>query len=326
MRYLVTGICGVMGSLFALEMVKRDISNQVVGFDCGKDPRHKYTAKRLKDAGVDVYDEDLRSDYFWNELQRADCVLHAAASTGIPYSGDSPDEDWDLNVDATRYVLAGLRKFPTPTVVLSSVKPYALPKKAKPVNETFPVYCEEPYAASKLAQSSLCQAHAKSYGLPIVIFRCSNLYGPAPCHGPRHGWATWFAIAAALGVPIEVQGTGNQSRDLLFSPDLNDAITRALRWVSATEPERYGETFNVGGGTMVSLNKAVSELQRWEDVVVRKGKPRKNDDAWFVTDNTKASQVLGWNPTVDFRKGLEVIYMWARGEKEQLRKVYKRWI
>jgi len=336
LKYLITGGLGVIGSLCARRLLEQ--GHTVTIIDDGKDQRHWFNEQQL---GGDVicYEqrlEEFAPDVLADLVGENDRVLHAAASTGIPYSATNPLDDWRRNVDGTIALLEALRKNPRPTVALSSVKPYGLGRlscieratsymlSGGGVDESYPLEPDEPYAASKAAQSLVCRAYAESYGLPLVVFRCSNLYGPAACHGPRHGWLTWFCILAALGLPIEIQGKGNQTRDMLFWSDVLDAADRA--WVGLGTDCEYGAIFNLGGGrsNTTSPLQAVATLRSLgATIVTTGGEGRAHEDRMFVTETNAIGAALGWLPHVNVEDGIARVYEWACANRKKLAAVYR---
>lgn len=339
MRILVTGGCGVIGSWFVRSMLAR--GHAVIVADHCEEPRNLYLKRIVESEGAVVWTGRIEnwSQYGSQTLSRLDLVLHAAAFTGIPSSAENPHDDWVSNVDATRVLLEGLRlaeKKPK-LVVLSSVKPYnlrgldyrELATRYEPiwtadpisVDENFPLSPDEPYAASKMAQSAICQAYARSYNLPITIFRCSNLYGPAPSHGPRHGWLTWFCISAAIGRPLIVQGNGKQTRDMLHASDVESAVMAAYdNWDHC-----QGELFNLGGGPQntISVIEAAAQLRELSGCEIQSAPGRQHEDPIFVTNYGKFARATGWRPCVSVNSGLQRIYEWAVEHRDALKPLYE---
>lgn len=321
MKFLVTGGRGVIASLFARRLYAE--GHQVTVIDDGKDKRHHANTF----TGPTYYDERLEHMH-GERLRRlvgeSDCVFHAAASTGIPYSSEQPLDDWQRNVDGTIAVLEALRRAPRPTVVLSSVKPYGLAGLTDAgVDESFPLEPDEPYAASKAAQSHICRAYATSYAIPLVVFRCSNLYGPACCHGARHGFATWLSIRAALDWPIEIQGDGSQSRDMLFASDVGEAALLAWENIELIA----GNIYNLGGGpeNEIAVLEAYEALRQFGSKSPKHyGPGRKHEDQRFVTNTTAYHAATGWTPKVSVMSGLRRVYDWAVDNREILARVYER--
>jgi len=342
MRMLVTGALGVVGSEFALGMLKA--GQTVVCLDSGDDRRHAWNAMRLKKVGGSRFVlhpgriERADWEFLQEQVGAADLVLHAAASTGIPYSGQAPLDDWRSNVDATLALLEALRKVERkpPFVALSSVKPYRTKHLSLAEGETrwnnvygdlgldedVPLEPDEPYAASKMAQSGMVMAWARSYDLPATVLRCSNLYGSAPCHGPRHGWLTWFAISAATGRPLEIQGSGKQTRDMLHTIDVASAVMLAGENIERLA----GEVFNIGGGVdnTISVMEAAYELEGLSggrtEWAYAPG--RRHEDMFVAADHGRFTDATGWEPQIGVLDGLKMVFEWACDNADELRVVY----
>lgn len=332
LRYLVTGGLGVVASLIAKSRL--GAGDDVCVVDDGSSARHSLNEAHEAHHHAFRLGADLSNPS--TAPIEADRILHAAASTGIPYSGQAPLDDWSRNVDGTLEVLEAVKANPKPTVILSSVKPYTTANlcaieradhymlSGDAVKESERLEADEPYAASKAAQSLISQAYARSYDLPIVVFRCSNLYGPAAPKGRAHGWLTWFCMLAAWGEPIEVQGSGKQTRDMLFWSDVESAAMAAWEMLEAGRGK--GEIFNIGGGyrNMISVLQAVETLRSFgAKFDTRPGPGRKHEDMLFVTNHSKFEMATGWKPRVSVPDGMKQIYDWARENREALREVYK---
>lgn len=338
MKYFVTGGLGVIGSRFAEIMLRA--GHTVTIMDAAEEPRNLWMAEKLQNTykNVSIFKERMEKANL-RIVEGHDFILHAAAHTGIPHSADDPDDDWVSNVDATRCLLETLRMYAQdiPTVMLSSVKPYKidhLPCYSDPsrtlwapgvaVDETFQLEPDEPYAASKMAQSALGMAYAKSYDLPVTVLRCSNLYGDAPCHGPRHGWLTWFCIAAAIRYPIELQGTGQQTRDMLFSDDVASAVLAAYEQID----ELSGHVYNIGGGVnnTISCTEAIGYIVKYlgKTIDLHPKPGRKNEDMVFITNHGKFTSETGWRPKIDVKTGIARILDWACANADDLMKLYDK--
>lgn len=331
-RYLVTGGLGVVGSRFAEAAL--EAGHDVAVLDAAEELRNAWIAEglesrwrsRVKVVRSRMERFDLES--FVHQFD-VDFVLHAAASTGIPHSEKDPDDDWVSNVDATRNLLEALRRLRARgarvprTVCLSSVKPYRTSEiPVDGVNEDVPLSPDEPYAASKMAMSGMCAAWARSFDLPVVCYRMSNLYGPAPCHGPRHGWLTWLCICAAIGRPFEVQGGGTVRRDMLFSDDINAAVLAGFEHMDALK----GRIFNVGGGAhnVISVRDAAEFVRAMcPSLVLTSGPGRRFEDPLFFTDHGRFTEATGWEPSVSVRKGAADVVAWARANADALRELYR---
>jgi CDP-paratose 2-epimerase len=344
MRYLVTGGLGVIGSAAVRHLL--DAGHEVVVIDAAEQPRNEWVARRLEaHPGADrlnIYPQRLETLELAPLVEQAEFVIHAAAHTGIPHSATDPSDDWASNVDATRELLEALRHCPrrVPTVIMSSVKPYQLThdpaavswmpgSEWEGIDESAPLVPDEPYAASKAAQSMLAMAYARSYALPITTLRFSNLFGPGPCHGPRHGWLTWFCISAATGRPIEVQGGGEQARDMLYADDIVAALLAALHGLGQRGgmdgASLAGRVFNVGGGkkNVVTVRQVAKHLQSATGVRIIEAPGRQHEDRVFITDHRQFSSATGWYPRVLVFDGARRVLNWALENAEELRELYR---
>lgn len=343
MRVLITGGLGCVGSQIAREYLEAGHDVEII--DSAEEPRNLWIRKQLGAQWplVRTWSERIERniDDVHGLVRGADAVIHAAASTGIPHSAEHSDDDWASNVDATKVLLDALREHPVPTVVLSSVKPYRIDEARaydmrealryeqhghKPLHdgglhEDDPIEPDEPYAASKAAQSMLAMAWARSYDLPVVTLRCSNLYGPAPCHGPRHGWLTWFCIAGAIGRKIEVQGGGQQARDMLYGSDVASACRLAL----ANARTLAGKVFNIGGGSknVTSVRRMAVKVQGCTGAEIVEAPGRRHEDQLVFVDHSRFTEATGWRPLVNVEEGSDRVLAWAEENAEELKKVYE---
>lgn len=341
MKYIVTGGLGVVGSRFVETVVKRGDMATII--DSAEEKRNLWLCDKLcREYGdkVSVLKSRVEHADFSDLLSSHDAVLHAAAHTGIPHSEKDPSDDWISNVDATRNILESMRKSGSkiPVVMLSSVKPYRvhdLPshslndrmwidgRYANGVDETCLLEPDEPYAASKMAQSALVMAYGRTYDLSVTVLRCSNLYGDAPCHGPRHGWLTWFCICAAVGWPINLQGSGLQTRDMLFSDDVASATLAAIDNMNSLK----GNVYNIGGGVpnSISCKQAVDLIKTLskKNTEVYNSPGRKSEDMIFMTNHSKFTNETGWKPSVNVENGVKRILNWAEANSDDLKKLYE---
>jgi CDP-paratose 2-epimerase len=345
MKYLVTGGLGVIGSRFVETLIKRGDSAIVI--DAAEERRNIWMKKHLDNGLVEITCSRIEKYDLAPLLHQCGAVLHAAAHTGIPHSAEDPSDDWVSNVDVTRHILESMRKYKIniPTIMLSSVKPY---KVDNIPNETFgdrtiwpgaagePNFSDigidenhllepdEPYAASKMAQSALAISYARTYNIPVTVLRCSNLYGDAPCHGPRHGWLTWFCISAAMDWPLVIQGTGKQTRDMLFSNDVASAVLASIDNIDKMK----GNVYNIGGGphNQISCLEALNALEKIIGKKVRytNGPGRINEDMLFVTNHSKFTDITNWMPEFGVMTGMEKIIEWASANKDALKWMYER--
>ncbi|MCL5994596.1 MAG: GDP-mannose 4,6-dehydratase [Chloroflexi bacterium] len=144
----------------------------------------------------------------------------------------------------------------------------------------------------------------------IQVSNC--IYGERQFGVEDQGWVAHFVIAAATGRTISIYGDGKQVRDLLYVQDLVNAYDAAWTHLDVAS----GQVFNVGGGIANTLSiwsefGPLLEQLSGKPVPVTYGDWRPGDQPVFVSDNTKAKQVLGWQPLVSVQEGVGRLYKWV---------------
>jgi dTDP-glucose 4,6-dehydratase len=215
---------------------------------------------------------------------------------------------------------AAVRRF----VMVSTDEVYGSLGDSGQFTEDSPLAPNSPYAASKAAADLLCRAFHHTYGLPVMITRCSNNYGPFQF--PEK--LIPLMIANALeDKPLPVYGDGRQVRDWLFVLDHVDAINTVL------EKGVPGEVYNVGGNserTNMQVVHAICDIvdQRRPDPsfgsrrgLIEHVKDRPGHDRRYAIDCNKLMNELGWRQTVDFEAGLARTVDWYLANTDWIERV-----
>lgn len=300
----MTGGAGFIGSHLAEALIKKGyqvvvVDNLTTGrrenLDAIKDSPH------LTIKSIDVNDVLGITDIF----KGATFIFHLAALADIVPSIQEPLKYHYANVNGTISVLeaarkAGVKKF----VYAASYSCYGLPLKF-PTPETEQVNPMYPYALTKNLGEQYCMHWNKTYALPVISLRLSNVYGPRSRTTGAYGAVFGVFLAQKLaGKPYTVVGDGNQTRDFIFVTDVADAFIRAA------ESDISGEIFNIGSGGTYSINHLV-HLLGGESVHIPK---RPGEPDCTHADITKIKTMLGWSPKVSFEDGvkemLNHIKMW----------------
>lgn len=302
-KAVVTGCAGFIGSSLTDALLKKGY--EVIGIDCYTD----YYSKALKESNVSgalgndnfqLVKEDLLS---MNEYPEADYVFHMAAQAGVRASwGRNFDVYTRNNIEATQRLLEfykdkSIKKF----IYSSSSSVYG--DTTLPATEASPLRPVSPYGVTKLAGENLCYLYYKNFGLPAVSLRYFTVYGPRQ----RPDMAINKFINAIINDrEITVYGDGEQKRDFTFVED----VVRAN--VMAAESDIAGESINIGGGNMISVNDLISSMERMTGRTARINRieRQKGDvvDTW--ADVSKARDVLKWEPRVDISHGLSQYVRW----------------
>ena len=165
---------------------------------------------------------------------------------------------------------------------------------------------------SKGAGDQYVRDYARIYGMRTVVFRQSCIYGERQFGVEDQGWVAHFVIAAAFGRPITIYGDGKQVRDLLYVQDLVNAYDAAWSQIDKAS----GQVFNVGGGAVNTLSiwmefGPLLERLAGRPVPIARGDWRPGDQPVFISDNSKAKVVLGWEPKVSTEQGIERLWNWV---------------
>jgi UDP-glucuronate 4-epimerase len=298
MRYLVTGAAGFIGSQLLRTLLER--GHDAVGWDAFTD----YYDPALKEAnarGLPVSRVDLAEDEL--ALDGLDGVFHLAGQPGVAsFGGVFP-------VYVRQNVLASQRLFEVAAaanvrLVLASSSSIYGDAAAYPTPEDTIPRPLAPYGITKLACEHLAGAYGSEFGLDVVTVRYFTIYGPRQ----RPDMAFTRMVSCLVeGRPFELFGDGSQSRSFTYVDDAVDAT------IAAMEGAAGGSTFNVGGGSEVSMLEAIEALgtiagRRLE--VVRFAR-REGDAARTAADTTRIREELGWAPRTPFEAGLEAQWRWA---------------
>ena len=230
-----------------------------------------------------------------------DAVLHLAALVSVPQSMREPQETLRINTAGTANVLeaaraAGLRRF----VLASTCAVYGdLPGRQ---DEASPVLPLSPYAASKLLAEEWVRLYTTAYGLPAVILRYFNVYGPGQrADSPYSGVLARWCAAVKAGEVCMVFGDGEQTRDFVSVHDVAAANLLALT-DAGLEP---GGVYPVATGQPASLNDILAALSAASGrPVERRYAPARAGDILHSAGSSARLQSCGWQPKVTLAQGI----------------------
>lgn len=264
-------------------------------------------------SSLDVFAGDIRDpNGVRTAMQGCDAVLHLAALIAIPYSYHSPDTYVDTNIKGTLNVLQAAREAGVARVIHTSTSEVYGTAHFVPITEEHPLQGQSPYSASKIGADQLAYSFYASFGLPVVIARPFNTYGPR-----QSARAVIPAIISQLatGARRIKLGALHPTRDFNYVADTVDAFISALKSDKGLgEVVNFGSNFEISIGDTVSLIADVmgTEVEIETDAV--RLRPEKSEVERLWADNSRARALFGWEPRYagveGLRRGLSETAAW----------------
>ncbi len=303
-RVLVTGAGGFVGSHLAEHLLAAGWAVRAFVYDDGAGGiglLHHLPSEAL--AALDIVRGDLIDA---GTVDRAaagvDVIVHLAAQSSVPYSIEHPRAVFGANVLATLNLLEATRAHGAGRLVYASTGAVYGTARYLPIDEAHPLHAGSPYAASKIGAEALVSSYHASYGLPTVILRPFNIYGPRQ--------STQAVIPAiiqqALTADAVHMGAPDPTRDFTHVADVVDAYRRA-----ATVEAAVGGVFNLGTGTDIAMGDLARTIIRLagRDVPLVTGeadrlRPAGSDAQRVCASADRAREALGWTPQIVLEDGL----------------------
>jgi UDP-glucose 4-epimerase len=306
-KVVVTGGAGFIGSNLGRELLSRPDVDEVVAVDdlsTGSRSNLDGTGIRLVEATI------LDPDALDTACEGASAVVHLAALPSVPRSVIDPVASHHANATGTLEVLQAARRAGDLHVVVASSSSVYGANRELPKRESMRTAPISPYAVSKQATESYALSFGHTYGLPVLVFRFFNVYGPLQPAGHAYAAVVPAFIDAALrGVPLTVHGDGEQTRDFTYIGTVTRVLADAIvRKVVDLDP------VNLAFGTRTSLNALVEDLgdvlgQRPE---VEHVAPRAGDVRDSQADNERLRRQFPDVEPISLRDGLQATVDWFR--------------
>ncbi len=330
-KILVTGGCGFIGSNF-IRYVLNHSDYEVVNLD-------KLTyAGNLKNL-VDIQDNrryrfyrgDICNYEFVSyiiEKERTDSIINFAAESHVDRSILSSQEFIRTNITGTNVLLELTRQYELEKYLqISTDEVYgSLGPDGKFTEET-PLSPNSPYSASKASADLLVKAFFHTYGIPAIITRCSNNYGP---YQFPEKLIPLMIINAINDKQLPVYGDGLNVRDWIYVEDHCDAILKVF------EKGRIGEVYNIGAEnerTNIEIVKLILKELEKDETLIRFVKDRPGHDRRYAIDATKIKTELGWKPAHSFENAIKETITWYLNNRTWWEEIisgdylnyYKKW-
>jgi dTDP-glucose 4,6-dehydratase len=307
MKLLVTGGCGFIGSNFIRYVLAEHPDDRIVNLDkltyagnpanvadLEHDPRYSF-------VHGDIADADLVRDV----TRGVDALVNFAAPSHVDRSILDADEFLKTNVLGVRVLLEAVRSLRVGRMLhVSTDEVYGSIARGA-ATEASPLQPSNPYSAAKAGGDLLALAYWKTHGVPVVITRSSNNFGP---YQYPEKMIPLFITNALDNQTLPLYGDGHQVRDWIYVLDHCAAIDRVLR------EGREGEVYNVAGGhevANVTLTHEILRLLGKPDSLITLVADRPGHDRRYALDASKLWE-MGWTPRYPFASALEATVRWYR--------------
>lgn len=311
MKILVTGGAGFIGSNFVRYLLKNYPDYRIVNLD---DLTYAGNLASLRDVLYHPHHQFVKGNICDRELVSSlfpvDAIVHFAAESHVDRSIADAGIFLRSNIIGTHVLLEAarthsVRKF----IQVSTDEVYGSLGETGAFTETTKLAPNSPYSASKAGADLLVRSYIHTYGLPAVITRCSNNYGPYQYPEkliPR------MITRALLDQELPVYGDGRHVRDWLHVWDHCVAIDLVLhRGVP-------GEVYNIGGRnewTNLAMVEKILSLLAKSEKLIRFVPDRPGHDRRYAIDSSKIRAELGWRPQYDFDQGLAETVAWYKANQ-----------
>lgn len=323
-KLLVTGGAGFIGSNFIRDcFTRKNNLTLLVNLDLltyagnpenldqiQRDPRYRFVKG-------DIRDKELVEQLF--RSYRFDAVVHFAAESHVDRSITNPERFLSTNIIGTQTLLETARRHwsrhpedplsqeylpGTRFLQVSTDEVYGALGKTGSFTEASPLLPNSPYSASKAGGDLMARAYVQTFGMPVIITRCSNNYGPFQ-HPEK--LIPRMICSAVKNQPLPLYCDGMQVRDWIHVQDHCSAIAAVL------DRGRPGEIYNIGS----RCEKTNLEIVRF--ILSSLGKPeslityvrdRPGHDWRYAIDTTKITAELGWQPVFPFEEGIRDTIRW----------------
>lgn len=306
---LVTGGAGFIGSHVVDRLVQLGCQVRVVdNLSTGNMENLSDSAHAVEFVGADICDDAVCRSV----VRDVEIIFHLAALPSVARSMEDPWATHESNVNATMELLLAAREGGVRRIVFSSSSSVYGDTPTLPKVESTEPLPRSPYAVSKLAAEQYVCAFARAGIIEGVALRYFNIFGPR--QDPNSAYAAVIAAfvhAGLLNTSVEIFGDGGQTRDFTY---VENAVQANLLAATGPADTVSGEVVNVGAGARTSLLQLLSMIRDAceTDIPAKHGRPRPGDVRDSLASLERAKAVLGYEPSVSLKEGLERTVAWMR--------------
>ncbi len=304
---LVTGADGFIGSHLVDLLLSRGIKVRAL---CQYNSFNSWGwLDNVRHPGLEIVCGDVRDAAFCRHISRdVDTVFHLAALIAIPYSYVAPESYVDTNVTGTLNMCQAARDMGVERLIVTSTSEVYGTAQYVPIDEKHPRQPQSPYSATKIGADAIAKSFFNAFGLPVVIARPFNTYGPR--QSARAIIPTIISQIAAGNSEIKVG-------DLTPTRDFNYVADTCRGFLALAEADGIeGEEINIATGTEISMADTLATIaevmERKVEFVVDPARLRPSASEVFrlCGDNSKITALTAWRPEVSLREGISRTVKW----------------
>ena len=307
MKILVTGGAGFIGNCFIRHILNKYSDYKIINLDALTYAGNIENLNDVKNnSNYTFVHGDICNKELVNDLvKQVDAIVNFAAESHVDRSITGPEIFIETNVKGTLNLLQAARINSIQRYLqVSTDEVYGSLGKTGYFTESTNIAPNSPYSASKASADLLVRAYFETYGMPNLITRCSNNYGP---YQYPEKLIPFFISQLLKGEKVPVYGDGLNVRDWLYVYDHCAAIDVVLH------KGRVGEVYNIGGHnekTNLEITKIILAAMGKDESSIKYVEDRLGHDRRYAIDNAKIQTELGWEPSLTFEEGIKLTVDW----------------
>lgn len=307
MNILITGGAGFQGSHLAKRLIDKGHKVTILNTDSPlaiQNLKSKKIHNKVNWVRGSITDKEIVT----KTARNCDVVFHLAARIHVDESIHDPVSTIEVNVLGTTNVLEAVRHYGRRMIHASTSEVYGSVKEGyKAINEEHELRPQSPYAASKAAADRICYAYYKTYGIDVTIVRPFNIFGEGQKEGQGGALIPILVKRAMDGLPLQIYGKGDQTRDYTYISDLVEAYMLIFESSGLA-----GEVINFGTGEETKVVDIVQYIAGKFNIPVEHLPPRPGEVARLKVDFSKAQKLLGFKPQVNVWQGIDRYIRWRK--------------
>jgi len=304
-KILVTGADGFIGSHLTEELVRQgyDVRAFIFYNSFNSWGWLDHSEPEIRKS-LDVFAGDIRDPHVVKRaMMGCDIVFHLAALIAIPFSYVSPDSYVETNIKGTLNLLQTARELGIEQIIHTSTSEVYGTARFVPITEEHPLQAQSPYSATKIGADQIALSFHLSFDLPVSVVRPFNTYGPR--QSARAVIPTVITQIASGKRTLRL-GSIQPTRDFNFIKDTVLGFLAAMK-----TPQAIGQVVNIGSNYEISIQDTALMIAEVMNADIRieteadRVRPHNSEVERLWADNTKAKELLGWEPLYKGREGLK---------------------